>query len=158
MTDLLEQYYLVQANIGEWDMSKFSLEKFQEFANLGGHIMQHADPGNGFIWAAGTGFYGDENVTRVFNNPAIILNLSIWRDLDGLKSFVYSSNHLLALKSAKKWFKQLDERVYVLWWIKAGDIPTIELAKSKLDLINSIGPSPLAFDFTEPFDISGRHY
>jgi len=156
MIDYLAQYHIVQANFGEWDMSQFSPQRFQEFSHLGGHIMQHADPSSGFIWAAGTSFYEDQNVSKVFNNPAVILNLSVWRDLAALKEFVYTGNHLVALKNSKSWFKKLDGRVYALWWIKAGELPTIELAKSKIDLINAIGPSPDAFDFNTGFDMSGN--
>lgn len=156
MTDSSQQYYLVQANFGEWDMSQFSPERFQAFSSLGGQIMQRVDQGSGFIWAAGTSFYEDENVSRIFNNSAIIFNLSVWRDLESLKAFVYTGNHLFALKSNKNWFKKLDGRVYALWWIKAGELPTIELAKSKLDLINAIGPSSAAFDFSTCFDMHGN--
>jgi hypothetical protein len=155
MTDLSNQYYIVQANFGEWDLANFTPEKFQEFSSLGGQIMSHID-GSGFVWAAGTSFYEDENVVRIFNNPAIVLNLSVWRDLDALKTFVYAGNHLIALRNSKTWFKKLDSRVYALWWIKAGDLPTIELAKVKLDLINAIGPSPDAFDFSIRFDMHGN--
>lgn len=39
----------------------------------------------------------------------------------------------------------------VLWWIKAGQTPTLDEAKLKLKLLEENGPSALAFAFKQQF-------
>ena len=40
---------------------------------------------------------------------------------------------------------------YVLWWVPAGHIPTLEEAKAKLAYLGEHGPSPEAFTFRDAF-------
>jgi hypothetical protein len=43
--------------------------------------------------------------------------LSVWRDLDGVRDFVYSDLHLTALQRRHEWFQPVGWPTYVVWWI-----------------------------------------
>lgn len=149
-------FNLVQANYGEWDPERYTPEKFQQFMDYGSRIMQQATPGSGFIWSSGNSFYNDSNVTRIFNEPNAILNLSVWASYDALKQFVFNGAHKEVMQNRDTWLKKLPQQVSVLWWVEVGKMPTIEQAKEKLDLINAEGATPAAFGFRRAFNSDGR--
>jgi hypothetical protein len=42
-----------------------------------------------------------------------------------------------------------------MWWLPAGELPTLEEAMRKLRLLEVGGPSPEAFTFQDAFDPAG---
>ena len=109
-----------------------------------------AEQSPGFVWRL---IKEDGNATslRVFDDPFLLINMSVWESIDALKQYVYNSGHTGPLKDRKQWFSQMDGPHLALWWIPAGQTPTIADAKSKLDVLNQKGPSPEAFTFKESF-------
>ena len=156
-TSLSNQMQLAQANYGEWDIEKYTPERYQAFCDFGNRVMAQVD-GSGFIWSSGNQFYNDPNVTRIFNEPYAILNLSVWASFDALKAFVFNGAHKEVMQNRDIWLKKLPRKVSVLWWVKAGENPTIEQAKEKLDLLNVTGATPAAFDFKYAYTQEGLPY
>ncbi len=39
----------------------------------------------------------------------------------------------------------------MLWWLPAGEIPTVEQSVERLDHLGAHGPTPYAFTFKQPF-------
>ena len=148
-------YHLVQANYGEWATEKYTPERYQLFCEHGIKVMSRTGADSGFVWSSGNSFYADVNVTRIFDEPNAILNLSVWESFDALKSFVFNGAHREVMQNRDTWFKQLSQLVSVLWWVKAGEQPTIAEAKQKLDLLNAVGATPAAFHFAKHFDSEG---
>lgn len=114
-----------------------------------------AEQSPGFIWRLQTE-EGDATSLRVFDDPDILINMSVWESVEALHRYVYQSGHLQLLRDKKSWFDTLKDAHMVLWWVPAGHIPTIEEARRRLDMINELGPSPDAFSFRKRFSPPGE--
>ncbi|WP_158885962.1 DUF3291 domain-containing protein [Amycolatopsis anabasis] len=81
--------------------------------------------------------------------------LSLWRDLESVRRFVYSGLHLHALKNRHTWFRKSNVPTYAIWWVSAGTIPTWTEAGQRIELLADLGPTPTAFDLRAAFDAEG---
>ncbi len=109
-----------------------------------------ADGSPGFVWRL-QGEEGDATAIRVFDDPDVLVNLSVWESLDALRAFVYRSEHRDFLRRRAQWFVKDEAPHLVLWWVPAGVIPTVEEAKQKLLLLRAEGPGGRAFDFRNTY-------
>ena len=114
-----------------------------------------ADRSPGFVWRLQTED-GDATAFRPYDDPTILINMSVWTDLVSLRNYVYRSAHAPVMRRRREWFERL-ERVYVaLWWVPAGHRPSIAEAVERLAHLEAHGPTPYAFSFREPFDANGQ--
>ena len=67
--------------------------------------------------------------------------------------YVYSSNHVAAVQKRAEWFERPTKSPFVLWWIEAGNIPSEEEAKRRLNMLWQNGPTAEAFTFRTRFDM-----
>ncbi|MEO8967522.1 MAG: DUF3291 domain-containing protein [Solirubrobacteraceae bacterium] len=110
-----------------------------------------ADAAPGFVWRLQTED-GDATGIKAFGDDRLIVNMSVWRSLEALRAFVYSSRtHLGVLRHRRDWFERLGEAHVVLWWVTAGHIPSLEEAEERLARLRALGSSPHAFSFREHF-------
>jgi len=109
-----------------------------------------AEQSNGFVWRLQT---DDGNATgiTIYNDPTIIVNMSVWESFDALMSFVRSEGHLLIMKQRRDWFERPDQPYLVLWWVPESHRPTVEEAESRLDQLRRQGPSPQAFSVRDAY-------
>lgn len=77
--------------------------------------------------------------------------MSVWEDVASLHGFVYRSAHTAVMGRRKEWFERMREAYTVLWWIPRGSLPTLEQARSRLELLRSKGPTEAAFTFKKAF-------
>ncbi len=105
-----------------------------------------ADRSPGFVWRLQTDG-GDATELRVFPDPLTLVNLSVWESVDALRAFTYRSDHRELLRGRAAWFEPTNEPHLVLWWVPAGEVPTVEEARHRLELLRAAGPSPEAFTF-----------
>lgn len=113
-----------------------------------------ADRSPGFVWRLQTP-EGDATTIRVFDDDRILFNMSVWDSLEALHQYVYGSDHVGPLRNRRDWFEPVAGPNLVLWWIPMGAMPTIEEAKTKLQMLKDQGPSPLAFTMRRPFPPPG---
>lgn len=142
------KYHLAQVNIGR---ARAALDSpvMKGFMDQLDAINALADRSPGFVWRLQTE-EGDATSLNVFGDERIIINMSVWESLESLQQYVYSGDHLQVLKDKKNWFEKMPGPSLALWWIPAGEIPTIEDAKRALDAIGSDGPTSAAFSFARP--------
>jgi len=100
-----------------------------------------ADASPGFVWRLQTED-GDATSIRAFDDDRIIVNLTVWEDVEALEAFVLAGRHLDVLRRRREWFEKMDRAYLVLWWIPAGTIPTIEEAAARLDKLRERFPAP----------------
>lgn len=145
----MSEFHLAQINIAQ---AKFDLEapEMSGFTNRLDKINSIADKSEGFVWRLQTE-EGDATSLRVFPDPKMIVNLSVWKNFDTLKAFIYQSSHIEVMRGKVNWFNTLDNAHLALWWIAAGHIPTIEEAQERLEFINQHGATPKAFSFAANF-------
>jgi hypothetical protein len=109
-----------------------------------------ADGAPGFVWRLQTED-GDATSIRAFDDDRILVNMSVWANVEALGEFVYRSRHIDVLRRRREWFDRMATSYLVLWWIPAGTLPTVDEARRRLDLLDRRGPSPDAFTFKVPF-------
>jgi CHAT domain-containing protein len=143
-------YQLAQLNIakGKERMDHPLLAEFVENISRLNALAEQAD---GFIWRL-KDESGDALAIEAFSDPTIVINMSVWRDVETLKNYVYSSDHLAFMRRKKEWFTKLESNHLVLWWIPKGHIPTIEEAKEKLRHLEEKGSTPEAFAINQPYE------
>ena len=109
-----------------------------------------ADSSPGFVWRL-VDESANETAAGIFGAENLIFNMSVWESIQALENYVYRSGHTEALRRRAEWFHKMDKAPFVLWWIEADRLPTIEEAKSRFDLLWATGPSPDAFTFRHQF-------
>jgi hypothetical protein len=110
-----------------------------------------ADASPGFVWRLQSD-EGNATAYRVFDDPDLLVNMSVWESIDALREFVYRNpDHLSAMRRRREWFEKMAELFVVLWWIPAGQVPTLADAEERLTLLRAVGPSPDAFTFRQHF-------
>src|SRR5450432_46769 len=120
------------------------------FVDLLDTINALADAAPGFIWRLQSAD-GDATSIQAFDDPLIIVNMSVWPGLEPLKAYVHRNAHADALRQRQDWFENSAGPSLALWWIAAGAIPTIEDGKRRLDLLSRRGPTGDAFTIRNPF-------
>lgn len=146
MTDA--PYQLAQINIAQAraDMADPVMAGFVARLN---DINALADAAPGFVWRLQTEA-GDATALRVFDDPLLLVNMSVWQDLAALQNYVYKSMHVELLRDRDAWFHKMKPAHQALWWVPAGHIPTIAEARERLEHLRQHGPGPLAFTFAKP--------
>lgn len=112
-------------------------------------INELADTSPGFVWRLQT---EEGNATSIdaFDDPLLLVNLSVWEDVASLKEFTYRSRHREPLRKRGKWFERMQEPHAVLWWIGDDHIPDVAEAKERLAYLREHGPTERAFTLNHP--------
>ena len=90
---------------------------------------------------------------QVFDDPLLIVNLSVWESIEALEAFAYrEAAHLAVLRRRREWFER---------HIEAADRPLVGRSRAHSDArrgarpagdaTRARGPSPQAFTFRERF-------
>src|SRR4051812_49521023 len=115
-----------------------------------------ADTAPGFVWRLQTED-GDATAIRVFDDRELIVNLTVWTDLQSLGDFVYGQSHVAVMRGRRKWFERPTEAMVALWWVPAGTVPTPHEAEDRLRTLRRLGPTPAAFTLRTPFPPPGSN-
>ena len=142
-------FHLAQLNIARM---LFPLEspEMADFVNNLDRINELADSSEGFVWRL-MGDGNDATSLRPFDDEMIIVNMSVWQNLERLKDYVYKSAHTDILKRRAEWFEKVRDAMVVMWWVPAGHEPTVQEAKERLEHLRMNGSSEFAFSFREAF-------
>ncbi|MBL4673485.1 MAG: DUF3291 domain-containing protein [Arenicella sp.] len=142
-------YHIAQLNIARFRLPQEHPDN-ADFVNNLDRINEIAEQQDGFVWR----FKGDGNDAldvKAFDDPNVASNMSLWKSLEALSAFVYRNReHREIMRRRHEWFDKIDFYL-VLWWVEAGQIPSIDDAKARLRLLESIGASEQAFTFKTPF-------
>jgi hypothetical protein len=142
-------FQVVQLNIARM-IAPMDNPIMQDFFDALEPVNALADTSPGFVWRL-QDESGNATSIQGFDDPSLLVNLSVWESVDALKDFVYLPGHLDFLRAKKRWFKPMSTPHLVLWWVPEGQIPTISEARSRLEALTLNGPSPEAFTLSEAF-------
>jgi heme-degrading monooxygenase HmoA len=145
----MSAYELAQLNIGVIRGPMDSPVMAQFAANLE-RINALADAAPGFVWRLQTAA-GDATALRPFADENMLVNMSVWRDAEALRQFVYHSGHVEIMRRRREWFERMTELYVVLWWVPRGHRPDVAEAIGRLEALRRQGPHPGAFSFGELF-------
>ena len=120
-------------------------------------VLEHIDAlgkqADGFVWILDIDRTSNPAaVIAPYPDPLIIVNYTVWRDIDALWKFTYAGDHLQVLRSRRDWFTPLGGPQNVLWWVPAVQIPSLDEAVERLEHLRQHGPSPHAFHFRARFE------
>jgi hypothetical protein len=147
------QRHLAQLNVARPHGPLDSPVMAEFMANLE-RINGLGDASPGFVWR----LQGEDgNATGLAQpfGPELIVNMTVWRDLDTLRAFVFRSEHIGFLRRRAEWFTRLEGPPTVLWWVPAGHVPTLAEAKERLERLEREGPTAAAFTFASAFGADG---
>ncbi len=145
------KYHLAQLNIARL-LAPLEDPQIKEFVDGLEPINQLAESSPGFVWRLKDEEIGNATDFRPFDDDMLIINMSVWEDVDSLKNFAYKSHHVEYFNKRLQWFEKMKEAHYVLWWVTAGHEPDIWEAKERLEYLRKNGESPKAFTFRKIFE------
>jgi hypothetical protein len=104
----------------------------------------------GFVWImSGSGAPNTGNTeTTLDGDPRFVSNLTVWEDVASLENFVWNTVHRQFYERRAEWFEVLGRMHFVLWWVPAGHIPTLDEALARLDHLNAHGDTDHAFGWS----------
>ncbi len=118
-----------------------------------------ADGAAGFIWRLQT---EDGNATAIqafgwdaAGSAGVIVNMSVWRDVEHLGAFVYGEMHRQIMRRRREWFQQMREAYLACWWVPAGHRPSTAEAEDRVRHLRAHGPTPYAFTLRVSFPPPG---
>jgi len=141
-------FHLAQINVAH---AKDDLDSatLSGFVNRLDEINQLADEAPGFVWRLNP--RNDSNYKPGYDDPRIVVNVSVWETLESLKTFVYRSTHLELIQQKAEWFAPLDVAHMALWWVPPGTQPTEKDGIERLNFLRENGPSQRAFLIAKPY-------
>lgn len=146
-------YHLAQVNVARMRGVSINDPEMLDFRKNTDRVNALAEASTGFVWRN----IFDECATphpNALADEQVLINLSVWKDVDTLKIFTYSTLHTGIMKRQKEWFQKYGTAHYALWWIKAGSIPTEKEAIARLTHLQEHGATRKAFTFKAVFDTS----
>ena len=140
---------LDQLNIAK---ARYSLDapEISDFVDNLDNVNAIAESCDGFVWRLKDEAGNATNI-KVFDDPDLLINMSVWTSPQALKDFMFKTLHRDFMRRKNEWFYPPEQNTYVLWWIEDGHIPTIEEAIERLTLLREQGESPAAFSFKSSF-------
>jgi hypothetical protein len=140
-------YELAQLNIARMMQPLDSPGMADFVANLD-RINALAESSPGFVWRLKDDAGSD---TACWPVADTLVNLSVWRDVDALRHFAYKTAHVEIMRRRAEWFARIQGAYLVLWWVPRDHRPTVEEARQRLELLQSMGPTADAFSFGQEF-------
>lgn len=145
------KYYLAQVNIAKM-LAPIDSPVMADFvANLD-RINALAEGSDGFIWRLKTEGNNATDI-KVYDDDFIIVNMSVWRNIDALFAFTYKSSHTEVFKRRKEWFEKMSDMHMCLWYVEEDRMPAAIDTVDRLDYIRKHGETPYAFTFKKRFTV-----
>ncbi len=104
----------------------------------------------GFVWMMeGSGAPGTGNTeAKIGGDPHYVSNLTVWENVESLEHFVWNTVHRTFYERRAEWFRVLGAMHFVMWWVPAGQTPTLDEALARLDHLRQHGDTDHAFGWS----------
>ncbi len=146
---------LAEVNIAQL-IAPLESDEIFEFREFIGAVNVLAEAQSGFVWRLkdeeGS---GATQVAHPFEGDNVIVNMSVWTDVGSLRHFMYTTAHSYFLQHRKRWFMRMEKPHLAMWWIEDGHRPTLQEAKERLNLIETLGSTAQAFTLTHFYEADG---
>ena len=136
-------HHLAELNIGR---IRHPLDdpRMADFADNLALVNGIAERSSGFVWRF-TDASGNATNTRPFEDPLMIVNVSVWENVESLEKYVWQTVHKRFYGRRHEWFDKFEGPYFVMWWVPAGHRSSIQEAVGRLDHLKANGPSEHAF-------------
>lgn len=137
-----QRYHLAELNLARL-LYPLDGPESAEFAAALEPVNMLAELAPGFIWRLKDDGGSSSSYVEIdeIDDPQVIVNFSIWTDIDSLMHFVMKSGHVAYFRRRKEWFEKNVETAMVCWWIPAGERPSASEAMQRLEELRVNGPS-----------------
>ncbi len=148
----MSDHHLAQINVARL-LAPVDAPATAEFVAALDPVNARADRAPGFVWRLQTE-QGNATSVRAFDDPLVIVNMSVWESIEALEAFAFrDEGHRAVLRRRREWFERQVDSGTALWWIPAGTTPTVDAAVARLVHLREHGPTPWAFTFRERFAV-----
>ncbi len=148
MTDLIHppqpDWQLAEVNIARLK-APLDDPRSADFANALDRINLLAERMDGFVWR----FVEPAGTAEVTDDPLVIFNASVWRDVPALETFVWGTLHRRFYERRAEWFNALGSMHFAIWWVPPGEAISPPDALRRLAHLDQHGPSDTAFGWAE---------
>ena len=100
-----------------------------------------AEASPGFVWRHGID--SRDSSTSVYDDPLILVNMSVWESPAHLRDYAYKGFHRDVFRRRHEWFAGSGA---VMWWVPAGTLPTLAEGGQRLEFLRRHGPTPFGFE------------
>ncbi|MGB1250063.1 MAG: DUF3291 domain-containing protein [Candidatus Promineifilaceae bacterium] len=142
-------FHLAQINIARL-LKPIDDPQIADFVNGLDEINALAERSPGFVWRLVSEDGNDATEYRPYDDDRLIVNVSVWEDVDSLRAYTYRSGHVDFFIRRKAWFEPIKQAHVALWWVPAGQNTTLEEAVARLEHLRLHGSSPTAFSIAKP--------
>jgi Domain of unknown function (DUF3291) len=147
---LVDVYHLAQINIARL-LYPLTDPRMTEFVAVLEPINAIAEVTPGFVWRLKDDSGRSATYAEHPFPDDILVNYTIWQNLDALKHFTYQSGHGAYFRRRLEWFIPMDAPSMALWWVPAGEVPSVLEAKARYTHLVQHGPSSHAFTIKDFF-------
>ena len=136
-------HHLAELNIGRirYELDDPRMAGFTDNLALVNGI---AERSSGFVWRY-TDESGNATNTRPYGDPLMIVNVSVWENVESLEKYVWQTVHKRFYSRRHDWFAKMDQSYLVMWWVPIGHRPTMQEAIARLEHQRANGASEHAF-------------
>lgn len=135
--------HLAQINIGRL-LHPQDDPRVAEFMDNLDLVNAIAERSRGFVWR-----FKDEsgNATdvKLFDDPQVIVNASVWESAATLEQFVFKTVHQKFYAKRRNWFDPAFGPPLALWWIAENETPDIHAFVARWRTLKEQGPTAEAF-------------
>ncbi|MBI4366902.1 MAG: DUF3291 domain-containing protein [Deltaproteobacteria bacterium] len=135
-------HHLAQFNIAR---IRYPLDdpRMAEFVGNVARVNGLAETIKGFVWRLQDASGHAMNM-KVYDDPRILPNLTLWENIEALERFVWQTVHRRFYGRREEWFERI-ETPLVLWFVPSDHRPTMAEGVERLEHLKSHGPSDFAF-------------
>lgn len=147
--------HLAQVNLGwmRWPLNDPRMAAFRDQVPA---INALADRSPGFVWRY-QDVGGHAMGTRVLEDPLVLYNCSIWRTLEDLWRYVFTTGHHDLFRRRREWFQAPPNGwpLNVCWWLPPGTLVSVDEGMWRWNQLRVHGPSPPYFTLQEAYAPDG---
>ncbi|MEX0696986.1 MAG: DUF3291 domain-containing protein [Dongiaceae bacterium] len=141
--------HLAQINVGR-PLYPLDDPRIAEFIDNLDAVNALAERSPGFVWRLQDDS-GNATQISAYEDPTIILNMSVWASPEALYEFAYKTVHRRFVQRRKEWFELFGAQYLSLWWVEEGHRPEIGEGQRRLAHLERYGPTAWAFNFRRSF-------
>jgi hypothetical protein len=141
--------HLAEINVGRL---KYPLDdpRIAEFVGNLDAVNALAERSHGFVWRLKDDS-GNATQISAYDDPSIILNMSVWTSPEALYEFAYRTVHRRFVQRRKEWFELFGAQYLALWWVDESHRPEIGEGQARLAHLERYGPTLWSFNFRQMF-------
>jgi hypothetical protein len=117
--------------------------RMKEFVDNVERVNGLAETIEGFVWRLQDASGHAMNM-RVYEDPRILPNLTVWENVEALERFVWQTLHKRFYGRREEWFERT-ETPLVMWFVPQRYRPAIAEGVERLEYLKAHGPSDYAF-------------